>query len=355
MIAQSSKVANLLLSLASLVIVLLLLEVGIRALYFQTKSEHSFGVSHLTSWARFQLDRKKGIAVNRKAWEATYLERGLEIPTQGPREGYWASRTLPNNSDSPYLRFRSRQIGLEGLVDVDSWGLQHAGVSDTASTHLLLVGGSVAWGAMASSIETTYFEKLAELLSQAGHSVRVTVLATGGWVSYDELTALNAIGLDLGPDLVIFLNGMNDLTEERDPGIEGLDVVTAYLRNMDMARMISTRSGTGCVFVPQPFLVQKKSPTDVERRIVQMTSLMEVESEYSRLRQGLEELSDGDPRSHFVDCSGAADAETATTFADQWHLSDPGQRLLAECLARGLEPILATRQAYLGQTVTSPN
>jgi len=49
---------------------------------------------------------------------------------------------------------------------------------------------------MASSIETTYFEKLAELLSQAGHSVRVTVLATGGWVSYDELTALNAIGLE---------------------------------------------------------------------------------------------------------------------------------------------------------------
>ena len=64
-----------------------------------------------------------------------------------------------------------------------------------------------------------------------------------------------------------------------------------------------------------------------------------VPTAYPRMLAGLRGLA-VEAGTYALDCSDAFSAEKATTFTDVWHFADPGHRLLAECLARGLEPIL---------------
>lgn len=325
------------------------------------------GGGKLTAMAYREVVAWSGMRLNRQAWEASYTERGLAVPPSGPRDGYWGAR-LGKHLPDPVLGWVLREIHLPGLLEVDSRGMQHAGGGPSVKARLLILGGSVAFGAYASSAETTYFHRLAELLARRSAPVDITVYAAGAWKSSQEITALELHGLSVRPDLVLFLDGLNDLTNGSNahtlygvasPTLDGsrwhplyhehdyVERVALYLENMTRARQLLGRRGIALVLALQPALFEKAMPSPLEERIERAAlrphgSKAVLQEAYGRVRAGLAGLA-GPGGLRFVDCSGVFGDTRETSFTDLWHFADPGHTALAECLAAALGPVVAGR------------
>lgn len=287
--------------------------------------------------AKRHLVKPSGEALNRMAWEANFTERGLPVPPGGPRDGYWGAR-MPGQVKDVEIGWHEAEAHMPGLVEEDANGLQWL-TTPNARTRLLILGGSVAWGAYASTIETTYFARLARALASAGHPTHITVLAAGAWTSEHELKALRFRGLALSPHVVMILDGLNDLTLGQASEDER---VTAYIGRMREARDLAGANGVHVVFALQPVILNKRRSA-IEERVLELSldaaGQSRVRNGYERMRTGLRELARSDGVS-FIDCSGVFDAERATTFTDLWHFPDPGHALLADRLAPALLNVL---------------
>ena len=304
-----------------------------------------------------------GHRLNKQAWEAGYLERGLPIPSSGPRDGYWGSR-LGKHTPHPTLGWVLPAVRVPGLLDIDQEGMQRVTVPG-AKLRLLILGASTAFGGYASSIENTYFAQLARLLAGGGVASDITVFATGAWKSNQEITALEQFGLARKPDVVIFLDGLNDVTNgsnARTPyntptkTLDGSrwhplyhehdypERAKVYLENMRRGLDLVRSRGKLTVFVLQPALFEKQRLSPVERTVESeilkfLGSKVGLRETYGQIREQLQALG-REQRAAFIDCSRISDSESATVFTDVWHFSDVGHSLLARHLADGLLPIL---------------
>ena len=304
-----------------------------------------------------------GQRLNRQAWEAGYRERGLPVPSSGPRDGYWGGR-LGKHTPHPTLGWVLPANHVPGQLDIDAEGMQHVTVPG-ARLRLLILGASTAFGGYASSIENTYFVQLARLLASGGVPSDITVFATGAWKSNQEITALEQFGLARKPDVVVFLDALNDVTNgsnARTPyntPTETLDGsrwhplyhegdyaerVDVYLENMRRGLNLVRSRGKLTVFALQPALFEKQTLSPVEQTVESeilkfLGSKERLRETYGQIRERLQALG-REQRAAFIDCSRVYDSESATVFTDVWHFSDVGHSMLARRLADGLLPIL---------------
>jgi lysophospholipase L1-like esterase len=278
-----------------------------------------------------------GVVLHRQAWAAGFEERGLPVP-DGPGDGWW-STGLPEQVPDLATRRRMAAVDLGPRVRVDGLGMRHAASPGAAPrARVLVLGASVAFGVAASLEARTYFAELARRLGERGHPVVVDVLSAGGWTSREELAALRDRGLVPRPDVVLVVDGLNDVLLE--PG-DGPARVRAYLERARAMRDAAAAAGARVVFARQPcFLGKRRSP--LEARIAAVTpELGTLEREWPNVAAGLAALAAEAPATTtFADTSGCFDAEEPTTFCDVWHFPDPGQALLAEALASALAPLL---------------
>jgi GDSL-like Lipase/Acylhydrolase family len=316
-----------------------------------------------------------GKNINREAWELSFVERGVPIPPSGPREGYWGSR-LGAKVPHPRLGWREPSLSVPGLLEIDSSGLQHFRGTRRNKSKVIIFGGSVAFGAYASEIAKSYFHVLGGELERQAAATDVTIVAAGAWKSIQELNALELYGPTLRPDLVIFLNGLNDLTNgATSDTLYGQSVATAdgskwsplyhahdyrrrtaaYLENMGRAALVAARLGSDILFVLQPSLGERARRTRMESLLLEgalepHASLDALKESYAAMRIGLRGYAR--PASvHFVDCSRIFDQERATTFSDIWHFSDFGHAILGRTMARHAARILGTRLERQAQLV----
>ncbi len=287
-------------------------------------------------WQWRRLGLMSGKELNKFAWDASFSERGLPVPRGGPRDGLWGSR-IPRWVSDPDLGWHEPEVHLPGLVEEDALGVQRL-PAEGARASVLILGGSVAWGAYASTLAATYFAHLAEALREAGVPVDMAVIAAGAWTSENELKALRVHAPGLRPDVVVFLDGLNDLTE--GPEASENTRVLRYLDHLHEGRDIAETLGARVLISLQPVLTGKRHKTRIEKRVLQlMTKEMAfVPTAFPRMRVGLRGLEDEATR--FVDCSDAFSGEAATTFTDIWHFADPGHRLLSRCVGEALVPMV---------------
>jgi lysophospholipase L1-like esterase len=281
------------------------------------------------------------IGLGDRAWKATFTERGLQPPPRGPREKM-GMKELHFQQDSKEGS-RESVHQLPGFLNVDTRGLQWAIQQHHPKARILIVGASVAFGTYSTTEPRTYFNQLVLHLKQQGWPVEVIVLATGGWVSYNELMAFRTTGLSLKPDIVIFLDGLNDITLPPQRTVEVC--VENYLRHLKEARDMALAHHIQVVFMPQPFLPVKHVKSALEKDILKhpfsMLSIPDLIRAQDQERKGLEALTI--PKKVFVlDCSQPFEQEDRTVFVDLWHFTDFGQALLAEFIAPRLEQILMT-------------
>jgi hypothetical protein len=296
----------------------------------------------ITGWTLYNAIQKiKGKGLNSRAWRASYAERHLPVPA-APREGWWGVNLPPVHDGQLGIVLPERHV--PGYFEIDRNGIQSVRGGPNPRIRLLIVGGSVAAGAYASNLGRTYFSELAHLLSAQTGPVEVDVLATGAWVSTNELMAFKTRGVALKPDYVLFLDGLNDLILFSDRPEEMR--VQQYLRHMQEARDIALANHIKVIFSPQPFLPQKKVKSRLEKLILResATKPCRLSKAYRSLKEGLQKLTQPG-EVYLQDFSGVFDKRPKTIFADIWHFSDVGQGILALKMAHALMPILRSHSS----------
>ena len=329
---------------ASILFALVLCEIALRAYYYQTLRPYPLALQELETSVRVFSSGLYGGHLNQVAWRASFTERGHDAPESGPREGYWGSRIAPMDTNCGYLYVCERDQQVDALIDIHGGGFQTIGDSASTGPHLLIIGSSVAFGAYASSMQSTYFAELHRLLAGDHPGLHMSVFGRGASRSSDDLAALVLRGLDLAPDVVLFLNGLNDLYLPSGEGVERDQ--WHYVRNMEMARRIVAARQIPSVFVLQPFLPTKKVKSELEEEILGRIGPLadpEISVAYKRIATDLEGIATN-PSAYFANCAGAFDNEPYTTFSDHWHFADPGHRLLAQCMYESLDLALETAQ-----------
>lgn len=322
---------RLILSFLAILFALLIGEALARSIYYSKNGEAYSALMDATKRASINWRTNgtglSGKDLNRKAWETSYTERGLDIPEKGPREGYWGYK-IGKKKKHTLLGWIEPEMDQGAYFKIDQNGLQQIG-NDSAALHLLIIGASVAWGSYASTQHNTYFSKLYHQLSQQGKDLKISVLAAGAWISSQEVMALLHKGLDLDPDAVLFLDGMNDLTNIDEPDI---DRAKQFIDNMKLAKVICASKDIQLFYGLQPSIAEKKIKSNLEKRIIQI-SMKEayVKESYRNIRIALRALEDD--QTQFLDCSNVFSDESTTTFADIWHFSDPGHQLLGDHIA----------------------
>lgn len=309
-----------------------------------------------------------GQALNQEAWQASFLERGEPVPATGPREGPWGSRLAAAVAD-PATAWRLAPQVEPGLLDIDARGWQHWCPGSPPTRALALVGGSVAFGAYASSIDATYFAVLGRALEARGQPTAVRVISAGAWKSSQELAALERDLGSLDIDLVVLLDGLNDLTAgasaqtlhgeqvETEDGSswrvlyhrhDYSERIAAYLANVERSARVAADDGVPLLVALQPALFERVPRTPLERRLLTDSlmphaSLEVLQTSYAALRGGLAAVVARHPNASYYDASRVFGGEASTVFADLWHFADAGHRILGEALAKELAPLLATR------------
>lgn len=310
-----------------------------------------------------KVDVDASVTINKKAWEASFTERSLPIPEQGPREGYWGSR-LEHQTYDLVLGWRLSEQEIPRLISVDNQGLQHIKSENPKAFKLFILGASVAFGAYASDQEHTYFGQLQKLLAEKGVDVDITVASAGAWKSEQSLAALMKFFDTVKPDAVMYINGLNSLTVgssahtrygekvEIEDGSEWSLLyhehdyearTKVYLENMGKAKKFALEKHLPIFFFLQPALFEKKHQSAIE--VALNASYSEflgpndvLKRSYDQMNAGMQSFADSN--SYFLDLSNAFDSEKATTFTDMWHFSDPGHRIVAEKISTFMAPIL---------------
>ena len=300
----------------------------------------SLGAFAYLGW-RYHRTQNEGLLLLHRAWVATYADRHLTVPPRGPRDGIQirSNRLIRD----PWMGTREVPLAAPNGPKIDIGGFQYAAIPPHPKLDILIIGASVAWARFATTTNRAYFNQLVRRLERLGHPVRLSILATHGWKSSNEYLAFKNKGLPLRPDAVIFISGLNDATLEVRDTPE--TVVATYLGRMKEIRDLALQRGIRVIYTAQPFLPEKEKKTELEEAILRTyypsdKPLKELVWMNRKIRDGLASLCI--PGSvWFVDSSGTFDKETATTFVDLWHFTDPGQAMFAEFLARRMDPILA--------------
>jgi len=338
---------------AGYVVVCALAAAGISLAYWRTEETHARG---------------RGKNLNRTGWESSYLERGLAVPATGPRAGYWGSR-IGKTVRHPTMGWLEPPTSVPDLLDIGPNGFQRYSSTAEGAQKLTILGASVAFAGYASSIDRTYFSVLGRELERQGAPAEITVVAAGAWKSVQELAALREWGTELGSDVIVLLDGLNDLSNgatsatlygERIQPADGKEWslfyhthdyeqrVSDYLKNMEKAADLAAELRAELVIVLQPSLVEREGKSPVEASLLEATLQAHTSAEaltaaYEAMRRGLAALATK-RGIHFLDCSRLFNGERATTFADLWHFSDFGNELLGQAIAREVAPILEQRR-----------
>lgn len=296
----------------------------------------------LSAYIAFRLILPSGVLLNRAAWKASHWEHGQPAAPTGPRVGYSGSR-IDVRSD-PVVGWYTQEITIPGLLEVDEAGLQRFDPQTKPDARLLILGGSSAFSFYTSTIDRTYFVRLGQILESDGLPVEIVNAATTGWVSAQEVSALETNGVALAPDVVIFLNGLNDLViyDERSFSVR----ISTYLDNMQRALRFNRKHGYKTVFVLQPSLLTKRSKSRWEERILDLSISPRRDLEdklrlsYREMEEGLRRIADADETAFCIPSSGVFDDSPHTVFSDFWHFGNSGHEMLARHIARSLSPIV---------------
>ena len=280
---------------------------------------------------------------------AAHCEPGASFQVCAWREAFFARHLAPMPDDAREGLSRQPRVAWQW-----TWGFYDKATSDVSSAlwvypdgtqhrvagyarRVLVLGGSVASGWFASDESTTWWALLAddldaEVLNGAYPSAR----------AWDEVRQYDRLAAGFRPDLVLDMNGLNDLLFERDAEQFGTkqnvrvldqeqqDAVSArYLAAM---RALHERAGDRLVVVLQPSVWGKaRSATEDVILLPHLhpwhTTEAELSATYDAMEAGLRADGIRVLRPRFG---------SLHTFTDLWHFADPGHAELAGQLARDL-------------------
>ena len=311
----------------------------------------------------------------------------------------------------PYVHWRSApltgryiNIGQDGLRRTTQADVSKSSVAAaTPKTKVWLFGGSVVWGWGARD-EHTIASCLARELAEAGYNVEVVNYGQIGYVNTQEvLTLLDELRRGERPDVVVFVNGYNDVGTALQEGVAGVpqnesnrrgefnmgltgglvaetrrsgtmwlvrgllrrsgivhdarrsfggpgrpsleslgdEVIRIYAENMRLVERLSPSYGFAALYYWQPVVFWKKNLVgDESRSAKQWPAFKKLLVDVRERFDTTPPLSEG---ARFRDLTGLFDDIQEPVFIDSAHFSESENQILAREIAKDLTPILEAR------------
>jgi lysophospholipase L1-like esterase len=300
---------------------------------------------------------------------------------------YWNEHAAARDSNWVSYVYWRRQAFAGKHINVDAHGFRATPDSAPEERRTLwLFGGSTVWGTgnrdagtLAAQLENVYAERAPDL------GVRVRNFGESGYVSQQSgLSFQLALRCaEPAPDLAIFLDGPNDVfatLQSGDAGhpqnednrrlefnsanhlsamlkalaarFEGIgrlvrppppaadeptlarwaaETAAAYLANLKQTRAVAHAYAVDTLFAWQPTVFDRRAPVGDERAIVGASAATHVRLQ-RQTRAAIEAALAADPGLPLADLGTAFDDLPTAVYFDFVHLSEAGQRALAERL-----------------------
>ena len=322
-----------------------------------SRSRLIYAIQNLISKSLYDLQTAKsgkGSVLRDFAWAKTYSEFNLPLPIGGRRESYYG-QSLTFKRPCGLLPICWSEINNKA-IQIDKYGYQYSSTClsrEPSRIDILVVGGSVAEGAHASSSANTWWDHFAKKISDLKHDATcVGVLALGGAESDWELKAVRAHLSMYDTNIILSLGGLNDIVKRRTHEHQILlSSALGYLvNNTAMATVANSRSSL-FVQVLQPALFDKKNLSKTEKLLLvgylpkalyDPAAPGKVFSPYIDLMAHFSSRADwNNPNHFFIDQRTVFNEEKRTLYGDIWHFQDPAHQLLGETLATRLFQRLA--------------
>ncbi|MGE4071642.1 MAG: SGNH/GDSL hydrolase family protein [Lysobacterales bacterium] len=324
------------------------------------------------------------------AMQAPPREQADAVAADGWITQYWREHAASRYTEwHSYVYWRRRGYAGE-LIHIDAHGFrQTPHVQPRAERHIWLFGGSTVWGTgnrdsgtLAAQLEQIYLERAPEL------GVRVDNFGESGYVSRQSLTAFqSALNCPEAPaDLAIFLDGANDVFAALQSGVAGLPqnednrrrefnssrqagqllrswllrlegimrlagvsssaiteadlpalaqaITNHYFSQIKQAQALAMRFDVDLIYLWQPTAFDRNQPRGDEANIVGASSALHVQLQRLSTQQvaTLHQSAQLAPILPLADLPGIFDDTPEPVFFDFVHLSEAGQRILAEQL-----------------------
>jgi lysophospholipase L1-like esterase len=328
-------------------------------------------------------------------------ERAAAVAGNDWIDRYWSEHAQSRHADwHSYVYWRRRPFA-GAIINVDANGFRVTPhVQADAQRTIWLFGGSTVWGTgnrdsgtLAAQLEQVYHERSPEL------GVRVLNFGESGYVSRQSLIAFqSALACPQNPaDLAIFLDGANDVFATLQSGSAGLpqnednrsrefnssrqfplllralalrlegiarlassapapltgtelDALAAataqnYLSQVRQAHSVGAGYGVDVLYAWQPTVFDRSPARADESAIVGASPEAHVRLQRST-RSALQAAISADPALPLQDLGGVFDADPEPLYFDFVHLSEAGQRRLAEKLHELSKDRLQLRTAH---------
>lgn len=305
----------------------------------------------------------------------------------------------------PYVYWRTKPMrGVYITVDNSgrrrTW--LHPAMVTTTPLIVFMFGGSTMWGVGARDEFTIPSLVAKTLTKQFGRGVVVVNFGEMGYVSTQEVIALmRELRAGHVPDLVVFYDGVNDTVAAAQGGVAGIPmneanrmaefnlrrklnwregfaetlalfkvsrwlvrlvrhmptpnraasadaalaraVVDRYMGNVQQVEVLARAFRFRAVFFWQPTLFGKEffSPREHRRYEYAETHGVRVGPFFEEVYSAFARAKQVTPAPHVYDLSGVFDDVPSTVFIDRWHLTEDGNRHVANAMARILQTALS--------------
>lgn len=277
--------------------------------------------------------------LQRRAFDASFRDRGLDLPPVGPRQGYEGERLLPQRRPCGDLAACESALDLPLLWNLDEAGRQRVGPVD-GEVRLLILGDEAALAPFASTLDETYFAVLQEHLAADGPSPSIHVQARRGQSLDQAVDGMILSGIDLEPQAVVLLL---DPVRDLPAGALGEGAVAELLRrqraSVRRAARFGRAAGLDVAFALSPDLGAKISRSAVEEELWDLLGSAARSRLRQRLRDEMQRVAE-EEGAHFWDYGSLLAGTRGTDFVDLSDVSDRGQEALGRALADDLRPIL---------------
>ncbi|MCB9487561.1 MAG: SGNH/GDSL hydrolase family protein [Deltaproteobacteria bacterium] len=289
-------------------------------------------------------------------------------------EKYWAEFLGLKQRWEPYAYWR-REAFAGSYINIDERGYRRTWNPTPPpgdARTIWCLGGSAMWGTGARD-DFTIASWISKILDGKGVAAHVENLGESGWVSTQELIALQRrLAADERPDVVIFYDGVNDAYSAAQQGVAGLPqnefnrvaefnrvsrghalqptqhaeriedvdtlarhVVDIYRANHRMASALAREYGFEARFVWQPVIFTKDPLSAVEQEYARKKSAKFAQKMTEAVYAlAASELPNDLP--NFYDFSDIFDGEPGTIYIDFMHITETGNQRIARAMVERL-------------------
>jgi len=325
-------------------------------LYFVDTYSESFGITQWLNSKRIMRQHKLDIEKklkNHPQFEPVDKEKYVEevqslIAMKGKRNlGDWISfRSFTPNIKGAYIT--TNDFGFRSEIDLKKMILRAQSNKKNGRKNILLLGGSTAFGLGATENSKTISSLLNTALTKEGFEV--FNLAQAGYTSFMQLFILSNIGVHFQSDMILILGGYSDvyhlaykpkggemtigLWDHHNKKMNPSFVFNLYFKNLNIIGKLGTALGNETIYALHPISgFENDSLLEVDK----IEKLWALYPKVREITQYAAQVNDAT----FLDLTQSFKKENNSeiNFYDKSHLSDTGQKKLADILLKEIRTL----------------